>query len=223
MGKRKARYESSTPTRSDKLPPLKPLNKTQADLIHNLTHRELNFVTGPFGSSKTYVPTRFACELLETRQVEKIIVSRPMVTSEEEMGFLPGTLEEKYAPFFAPVREVMEEHLGKSHVANLVKNGRIEIAPIAFLRGHTFKKAFVLFDEAQNTTPGQMKLLLSRIGEGTRVCVSGDLDQMDIPYPSGLHDAVERLSHLPEVGITQFGIEHIVRSKLVQKIANCYK
>lgn len=223
MGKRRARYETSTPVQPRKLPPLRPLNDTQKELIRSLEHRELNFVIGPFGSSKTYVPTRFACELLENRQVDKIIVSRPMVTSEEEIGFLPGTMEEKYAPFFAPVREVMEDHLGKSHVANLVKNGRIEIAPIAFLRGHTFRNAFVLFDEAQNTTPNQMKLLLSRIGDGTRVCVSGDLDQMDIPYPSGLHDAIERLEHLPEVGVTQFGIEHIVRSKLVQKIARCYK
>jgi len=117
----------------------------------------------------------------------------------------------------------MNDHLGKSHVSNLIKNERIEIAPIGFLRGHTFKNCFVLFDEAQNTSPGQMRLFLSRIGEYARVCVDGDLAQCDIRGPSGLRDALGRFEALPEVGVARFTTEDIVRSGLVKKILEGYK
>lgn len=205
-----------------KLPPLEARTKLQDHLISDIERCQLTFALGPAGTGKTYVATRMACELFKSKQIDKIVVTRPMVTAEEDMGFLPGEAIDKFAPFFAPVREILEQDLGKSHVENLIKHGRIDIAPIGYLRGHTFKDAFVIFDEAQNTTPAQMKLFLTRIGEGAQVCVCGDLDQVDIEGKSGLQDATERFSRLPEVGVTRFGIEDVTRSGLARKIVEGY-
>lgn len=205
-----------------KLPPLEARTTNQGYLISDLDRCELTFALGPAGTGKTYIAARKACEKLKSREIEKIIVTRPMVTAEEEMGFLPGETIDKFAPFFAPVREILEADLGKSYVENLVKLGKIEIAPIAFLRGHTFKNAFVILDEAQNTTPKQMQLFLTRIGEGAQVALCGDLQQCDIEGDSGLRDAVNRFGNLPEAGVVRFGIEDVVRSGLARKIVEGY-
>lgn len=209
------------PSRRDKV--ISPRNENQAVFLHELQHRDLIFAIGPAGTGKTFLGTHYACEMLKANKIKKIIITRPMVTSEEEMGALPGTVEEKFAPFFAPIREIMIERMGKSHMENLIRNERIEMAPIAFLRGHTFKNAFVIFDEAQNTTPKQMQLFLTRIGENAKVCVSGDLDQVDIHGPSGLEDAIRRFGHLPEVGKAIFEVEDVVRSGLAKKIVEGYR
>lgn len=205
-----------------KLPPLEPRTTNQGYLISDLDRCQLTFALGPAGTGKTYIAARKACEMFKAGEIEKIIVTRPMVTAEEEIGFLPGDPVEKFAPFFAPVREILEEDLGRSYVENLMKHGKIDIAPIGFLRGHTFKNAFVIFDEAQNTTPKQMELFLTRIGEGAHVCLCGDLRQCDIEGTSGLRDAVERFGNLPEAGVTRFGVEDIVRSGLARKIVAGY-
>jgi phosphate starvation-inducible PhoH-like protein len=215
--------QQDPPLRRKKLPPLEAQTFKQQQLLNHLESKQLTFSIGPAGTGKSFVATRFACELLEDRDIEKIIVTRPMVFAEEDIGHLPGTTDEKFAPYFAPIREIMEHHLGSSHVENLIKNKKIEIAPIGFLRGHTFRDCFVLFDEAQNTTPKQMKLFLTRIGEGSRICVDGDTDQMDIEGPSGLNDAVRRFQNLDEVGVTKFSIEDNVRSGLAKKILYGYK
>lgn len=204
------------------VPSLVPRTDRQKHFINNLRVQQLTFALGPAGTGKTYVSARHACSLFEERRVDKIIVTRPMVSAEEDIGHLPGTAEEKFAPYFAPVREVLEEHLGRGPVEYFIKSGQIELAPIGFLRGHTFKNAFVLFDEAQNTTPKQMQLFLTRIGDGARVCVSGDLDQMDISGNSGLLDALNRFGHLDEVGVTRFSIEDVTRSGLARKIVEGY-
>ena len=228
MGKTKARrlksddYHDLGERPRKKLPPLEPRSTNQKYLISDLDRCQLVFSTGPAGTGKTYVATRKACEMFKVGEIEKIIVTRPMVTAEEEIGFLPGDPDEKFAPFFAPVREILEEDLGRSYVENLIKHGKIDIAPIGFLRGHTFKKAFVLFDEAQNTTRKQMELFLTRIGEGTKVCLCGDPHQCDLKVPSGLVDAIQRFKNLPEVGVVQFGIEDITRSGLARKIVEGY-
>lgn len=229
MGKknRRARYPSPEDTYLDTSPISRKAwgarTPQQSNLIHSLTHRDLTFTVGPAGTGKTFVTTAFACDLLKANKIRKIVVTRPMVSSEEEIGFLPGTVDEKFAPYFAPVREIMVELLGKSHVENLLRNGRIEMAPIAFLRGHTFKDAFVIFDEAQNTTPKQMQLFLSRIGEGAKVCVDGDLDQKDLLGLSGLEDAIRRFQSLPEVDVVSFSHDDIVRSGLARKITQGYQ
>jgi len=203
--------------------PLTPRTTNQGYYISDIDRCDLIFGMGDAGTGKTFIATRKACEALKSREVEKIIVTRPMVTAEEDMGFLPGEPEDKFAPYFAPVREILDKTLGASHVDNLIRLKKIEIAPIAFLRGHTFENAFVIFDEAQNTTPGQMKLFLTRIGEGTKAVVCGDLGQVDIPGPSGLADAVDRFGNLPEASVTRFGPEDVTRSGLAKKIVEGYR
>jgi phosphate starvation-inducible PhoH-like protein len=200
---------------------LSPRNTAQKELLSALENFQLTFAIGPAGTGKTYVATTVACELLKTEQIKKIVVTRPMVSAEEDIGFLPGDVTEKFAPFFAPIREIMDQHF--PNVDQMVKNKQIEIAPFAFMRGRTFNDAFVLFDEAQNTTPRQMKLFLTRLGDYARVCVSGDLDQMDIDGLSGLEDALERHRNISEVKIIEFDESDIVRSKLVKKIIANYR
>lgn len=205
------------------LAPLEPRNERQAQLLSNLEAHDLNFALGPAGTGKTYCTTRFACELFEDHKIDKIIVTRPMVTTEEDPGFLPGDISEKYAPYFAPVREILEEHLGRGPVEYFLKSGQIEIAPLAYLRGHTFKNCFVIFDECQNTTVAQMKMFLTRIGEGARVCLAGDAEQVDDPKFTGLADADRRLRQEPEVGSVTFLDEDVTRSRLARKIVAAYR
>ena len=204
--------------RSDELT---PRNASQKDLLVGLQNFQLTFAIGPAGTGKTYVSVTHACELLKAEEIKKIVVTRPMVEAEEHIGFLPGDANEKFAPYFAPIREIMDQHF--PNVDQMVKNKQIEIAPFAFMRGRTFNDAFVLLDEAQNTTPKQMKLFLTRLGDYARVCVSGDLDQVDIEGPSGLLDAIERHQNIPEVKIVEFDESDIVRSKLVKKIIANYR
>lgn len=200
---------------------LTPRNTSQKDLLVGLQNFQLTFAIGPAGTGKTYVSVTHACELLKAEEIKKIVVTRPMVEAEEHIGFLPGDANEKFAPYFAPIREIMDQHF--PNVDQMVKNKQIEIAPFAFMRGRTFNDAFVLLDEAQNTTPKQMKLFLTRLGDYARVCVSGDLDQVDIEGPSGLLDAIERHQNIPEVKIVEFDESDIVRSKLVKKIIANYR
>ena len=200
---------------------LSPRNPTQAELLNALENFQLTFAAGSAGTGKTYIATSFACELLKAERIRQIIVTRPMVEAEEKIGFLPGDVNEKFAPYFAPIREILDLHF--PNVDQMVKNRQIEIAPIAFMRGRTFNDAFVLFDEAQNTTPKQMKLFLSRLGDYARVCVTGDLDQMDIDGISGLEDAMERHANIPEIRVVKFEDKDIVRSKLVRKIMANYR
>lgn len=204
--------------RSDELT---PRNASQKELLVGLENFQLTFAIGPAGTGKTFLSVSHACELLKTEQIRKIVVTRPMVEAEEHIGFLPGDASEKFAPYFAPIREIMDLYF--PNVDQMVRNKQIEIAPFAFMRGRTFNDAFVLLDEAQNTTPKQMKLFLTRLGDYARVCVSGDLDQIDIDGPSGLLDAVERHSNIPEVKIVEFDENDVVRSKLVKKILSNYR
>jgi phosphate starvation-inducible protein PhoH and related proteins len=204
--------------RSDELT---PRNASQKELLVGLENFQLTFAIGPAGTGKTYVSVTHACLLLKAGVINKIVVTRPMVEAEEHIGFLPGDANEKFAPYFAPIREIMDQHF--PNVDQMVRNKQIEIAPFAFMRGRTFNDAFVLLDEAQNTTPKQMKLFLTRLGDYSRVCVSGDLDQVDIEAPSGLLDAVERHANIPEVKIVEFDEADIVRSKLVKKIIANYR
>lgn len=200
---------------------LTPRNPSQKELLNSLQNFQLTFAIGPAGTGKTFLTVSHACELLKTQEIRKIVVTRPMVEAEEHIGFLPGDVIEKFAPYFAPIREIMDMHF--PNVDQMVRNGQIEIAPFAFMRGRTFNDAFVLLDEAQNTTPKQMKLFLTRLGDYAQVCVSGDLDQVDIEGPSGLLDAVERHRNIPEVKIVEFDESDVVRSKLVKKILANYR
>lgn len=200
---------------------MKPRTQNQAAFYRQLEEKDLLFGVGPAGCGKTFLAVHKACEMLDEGRINKIIVTRPMI-DEEDIGSLPGDAMEKFAPYFAPVKRMLVKHYGTT-LGTLIKKEVIEIAPLAFLRGHTFENGFVILDEAQNTTEGQMKLFLTRIGENVKVSVTGDLDQISIRKPSGLDDALHRFSHLDEVGVTYFTQGDVVRSALAKKIVAGYK
>lgn len=202
--------------------PIDPLNAKQGKYLSAIRSHTLVFGLGPAGTGKTYIAGSAAAEMLESKEVEKIIITRPAVDAGESLGFLPGELEEKYEPYIAAFRDVLNERLGKTYVEYLLKIGRIEAQPFAYMRGRTFKNAVVILDEAQNATPEQMKLFLTRIGENCTVIVDGDESQADIRN-SGLMDAVNRLSFIPSVKVIQFGTADIVRSGIVQEIIEAYE
>lgn len=203
--------------------PIKPKTDNQAAYLNSIQHNNLTFALGPAGTGKTYIAAAHAADLLREKKIEKFIITRPAVEAGESLGFLPGEMEEKFEPYFAPVRDILAERLGSGHLEALLRNKRIEVKPLAFMRGSTFKNAFVLLDEAQNTTPAQMKLFLSRIGEHAKLSVNGDLKQMDIRGKSGLYDAVQRCSHINQVGVIRFDRSDIVRSGIAQAIVEAYE
>lgn len=203
--------------------PIKPLNEAQARYIGAIKTSTLTFATGPAGSGKTWICAALAAQALENKQIDKIIITRPAVEAGEKLGFLPGELEEKFDPYLQPFRDVLNDRLGQSFVDYLIKRKRIEAAPLGYMRGRTFKNAFVILDEAQNTTPVTMKLFLTRIGENCKVIVNGDVSQKDISGESGLADAVNKLSHLASVKHIKFSKDDIVRSGIVQEIVEAYE
>lgn len=181
------------------------------------------FGLGPAGTGKTFCAAAIMAEALAAKKVKRIIITRPVVEAEESLGFLPGTVEEKFDPYFLPVRKILDRRLGASHVDYLIKKKTIETLPLAFMRGHTFEDAFVLFDEAQNATAKQMKLFLTRIGDRCKVVVNGDVSQRDIANIDGLEDAVRRLSKIKGVRVCQFEAVDIVRSGMALKIVQAYE
>ncbi len=206
-----------------KAPPLKAKTASQGQYILAIKSNKLTFGIGPAGTGKSYCAGAVAAEELENRRVEKIIISRPAVEAGENMGFLPGDLHEKFDPYFDAFRDCLNERLGKGVVECGLKNDRIVVSPLAYLRGKTFNDAFVVLDEAQNCTMAQLKMFLTRIGENCRVVVNGDIRQSDIGSKSGLKDAVDRLGHLDSVYVHQFEHDDIVRSGLVKDIIQCYE
>jgi len=202
--------------------PIKAKNRNQERYINAITDKTLTFATGPAGTGKTWVVTAMAVEALLSGDKEKLIITRPAVEAGEEMGFLPGEINEKFDPYLQPFKDVLNERLGRSHVEGMIKSGKIEAAPLAYMRGRTFRDAFVILDEAQNTTPTQMKMFLTRIGANCTVVVNGDINQKDIKGESGLRDAVRRLSYIPAVAHIEFRRDDIVRSGLVAEIVQAY-
>jgi phosphate starvation-inducible PhoH-like protein len=207
----------------EKVQKLSALNEAQAHYIMSIESNNLTFGIGPAGTGKTYVCGAIAAEALATGNVGQIIITRPAVEAGESLGFLPGELEEKYEPYIEPFRDVLNERLGKSRVDYAVKRGQIKAVPFAYMRGKTFKDAFVILDEAQNTTPTQMKLFLTRIGTNCTVIVNGDIRQKDIRGESGLEDAIKKLTHLKGINLVEFDRADIVRSGLVQQIVEAYE
>lgn len=199
--------------------PLEAQTEAQAAYINAINVYDLVFCKGPAGTGKTYIPAAMAAEAFRGKAVKKIIITRPAVGADEEHGFLPGDLNEKTAPWAAPVLKILEERLGAGHVEYMLGSGQIEIAPLGMLRGHTFNDAFVILDEAQNVTPKQMKLFLTRIGKNAKVIVDGDpYDQTDIQGRSGMDDAWDVMKGHPQVAFIEFDIDDIVRSGIVRDI-----
>lgn len=203
--------------------PLQAKTPSQSQYIAAIKSHKLTFGVGPAGTGKSYCAGAIAAEELESRRIEKIIISRPAVEAGENMGFLPGDLQEKFDPYFDAFRDCLNERLGKGVVECGLKNGRIVVSPLAYLRGKTFNDAFVVLDEAQNCTRSQLKMFLTRIGENCRVVVNGDIKQTDIGSASGLQDAIDRLCEVNSIYVHQFEHDDIVRSGMVKDILRCYE
>lgn len=203
--------------------PIRALNERQKLYIEAIKNFMVTLSTGCAGTGKTWVCTALAAEMLDRGEIDKIVITRPAVEAGENLGFLPGELEEKFDPYLQPFRDVLNKRLGKSYVDYLIKSGQIEAAPLAYMRGRTFTDTFVILDEAQNTTPEQMKMFLTRIGNGCKVVVNGDTTQRDIKGVSGLQDAVNRIAWIPSVKRVHFEREHVVRSGFVQEVIESYE
>lgn len=216
------KYAPHTPSRNRE--PLAAKTEAQRKYLAAIRNFTVTFGVGPAGTGKTYIAAAFAAQALEAGEIDKIIITRPAVEAGESMGFLPGELDEKYEPYLTPLREVFNERLGRSQTEYLIKTGRIEAVPLAFMRGRTFRDSFVLLDEAQNVTRQQMKLFLTRIGENCKVVVDGDVRQSDLKEGmSGLEDALRRLKFIPSIKVVTFTRDDIVRSGLVQEIVQSYE
>ena len=209
--------------RRKKAEPLQAMTEAQGHYLSALNSSQLVFAIGPAGTGKTYVASAFAADLLQAKAIDKIIITRPNVEVGTGFGFLPGELEEKYAPYLAPFKEVMIERMGLSQYEYALKVESISPQPLAFMRGATFNNAFVILDEAQNCTPAEMKMFLTRIGKNCTVVVDGDPEQSDLSGPSGLNDAVNRLESIPGVAVVEFTEDDIVRSGLIKDILIAYR
>ena len=203
-----------------------PRNKHQESYMLKLldTKKDIVFGIGPAGTGKTLLAVQVAVKMFKEGHVDKIIVTRPAVSVDEDLGFLPGTLEQKMAPWTRPIFDVLREYFNAKEIEGMIEEGIIEIAPLAFMRGRTFKNAFILADEMQNATPNQMKMLLTRLGEGSRMAVTGDLAQADRLKDNGLIDFITHLesanfSHLDIVRFEQGDIE---RHEAVKEVLQIY-
>lgn len=222
-GKRSRRVsQNDEPQYAVEFKEVKPLNYIQGEYLEAIKHNDIIFGIGSAGTGKTYVAASFAAGQLFNRKVEKIILTRPNVETGRGLGFLPGTLEEKYAPYLDPFDAVFTKTLGKGFYEYALKSKTIDPRPLGFMRGATFDNAIVLVDEAQNCTVTEMKMLLSRIGKNTKIILSGDTEQADIP-DSGLSDAVSRLEGIDGIEIVRFLDSDIVRSKMCKQIIMAYR
>jgi phosphate starvation-inducible PhoH-like protein len=202
-----------------------PYTNRQVDYIRSLLKSEVVFASGPAGTGKTYVAVAAAVNLFLSGEVDRIILTRPAVEAGEKLGFLPGDMKEKVDPYLRPLYDALYDMMPAEKVLRCIENGEIEIAPLAFMRGRTLRYAFVILDEAQNTTPTQMKMFLTRLGEGSRMAITGDLSQTDLPkdIKSGFRDAIEKLKNVEEIKIIKFGDADIVRHPLTVKIVQAYE
>jgi len=197
---------------------------TQARYITALRNSELVFGTGPAGTGKTYLAVCFAVEQLISGKVDRLVLSRPAVEAGEHLGFLPGDMREKVDPYLRPIYDALYDTMPADQVVKKLEVGEIEIAPLAFMRGRTLSNAFVILDEAQNTTAVQMKMFLTRLGENSRMVVTGDLSQIDLPsgVASGLRDAIDTLTGIEAVSFVEFSARDVVRHALVSQIVRAY-
>ena len=202
-----------------------PRSATQLAYVNAIEARDLVFGLGPAGTGKTYLAVAKAVEKLVNGEVDRIILSRPAVEAGEQLGFLPGDMREKVDPYLRPLYDALHDMLPPQQVAKRLENGDIEIAPLAFMRGRTLSNAFVILDEAQNTTPIQMKMFLTRLGENARMVVAGDLSQIDLPggARSGLRDSVDVVRDLAGVAVITFSDQDVVRHPLVTGIVRAYE
>ena len=204
---------------------IKGRGPNQKRYLRNIISHDINFGIGPAGTGKTYLAVACAVEALEREQVRKLVLTRPAVEAGERLGFLPGDLAQKVDPYLRPLYDALYEMLGFDRVAKLMEKQVIEVAPLAYMRGRTLNDAFIILDEAQNTTVEQMKMFLTRIGFGSTAVVTGDVTQIDLPRgtASGLRQVVEVLKDVDGISFTFFLAKDVVRHPLVQRIVNAYE
>ncbi len=209
-------------TRKKNIAPRSPLQKSY---IESLIKKDMVFATGPAGTGKTYIAVAAAVHQYLNHEVERIILSRPAVEAGEKIGFLPGDMAAKLDPYLRPLYDALFDMLPQEQIQRLMEIGEIEIAPLGFMRGRTLSNSFVILDEAQNTTPTQMKMFLTRLGMGSKMAITGDLSQVDLPknQRSGLQDAMERLDKVKEIDVIHFSKKDVVRHPLAAKIVNAYE
>nr|WP_294847336.1 PhoH family protein [uncultured Sphingomonas sp.] len=202
-----------------------PRSAIQGKYMEALASDDMIFALGPAGTGKTYLAVAQAVQMLITGQVDRLILSRPAVEAGERLGFLPGDMKEKVDPYLRPLYDALYDMLPNEQVERRIASGEIEIAPIAFMRGRTLSDAFIILDEAQNTTPQQMKMFLTRFGMRSRMVVCGDPNQTDLPsgVQSGLNDAVQKLEGIPKLSMIRFSAADVVRHPLVGKIVEAYE
>jgi phosphate starvation-inducible PhoH-like protein len=200
-------------------------NVRQQEYARNIITHDINFAIGPAGTGKSYVAVACAVEALEKEEVARIVLVRPAVEAGERLGFLPGDLEQKVDPYLRPLYDALYEMLGFERVDRLLERHVIEVAPLAYMRGRTLNDAMTILDEAQNTTEEQMRMFLTRMGQGSRAIITGDITQTDLPRSqrSGLMHAIEVLEGIPEIKFNYFKSQDVVRHPLVQKIVEAYQ
>ena len=196
----------------------------QTAYVNAIRSHELTIVAGPAGTGKTYLAMAMAVMALKNREVERIVLTRPAVEAGEKLGFLPGDMSQKVDPYLRPLYDALYEMMGVDSYQRLTEKGTVEVAPLAFMRGRTLSDAFIILDEAQNTTCEQMKMFLTRLGAGSKCVVTGDISQIDLPKGrmSGLVEALEVLKDEPAVGIVRLAQGDVIRHELVRKIVSAY-
>ncbi len=205
--------------------PIKSRNKNQAEIVKQFSKKDLLFITGPAGTGKTYLSIALAVRALKEKAVRRIILSRPAVEAGEKLGFLPGDMKEKIDPYLQPLYDALLDMLPASRLEEMIEKHTIEIAPLAFMRGRTLNDAVVILDEAQNTTPAQLRMFLTRMGNNTKMIVTGDITQADLPKGqlSGLKHAIPLLKDIEGIAIIGMNNADIVRHKLVTRIVKAYE
>jgi phosphate starvation-inducible PhoH-like protein len=202
-----------------------PKTLTQKRYLAALEKNEITFAVGPAGTGKTYLGVLFSVAKLKAGDIRKIVLVRPVVEAGEKLGYLPGDLKEKIDPYLVPLYDSLNEALGKENVDRLIEKGVVEIAPLAYMRGRTIDNAIIILDEAQNSSQMQMKMFLTRLGYGSKMIITGDITQIDLPsrQASGLIQALELLNGIRDIGIIQFQRHDVMRHPLVQKILERYE
>lgn len=205
--------------------PIKPKTLGQKQYVNQIRDKMMVFGVGPAGTGKTYLAMAMAIQAFKNDEVSKIILTRPAIEAGENLGFLPGDLQSKIDPYLRPLYDALYQIMGADAFIKNSEKGLIEVAPLAYMRGRTLDNAFIILDEAQNTTPAQMKMFLTRIGFGSKVVITGDLSQKDLPYSaeSGLEQAVSVLQNVEEIGFSYLTNKDVVRHPLVQKIVHAYE
>lgn len=204
---------------------IQPRNSKQAEYLDSINTKDIVFAVGPAGTGKTWLAVSKAIECFEKGEVQRLVFVRPAVEAGEKLGFLPGDLVEKVLPYLRPVYDAIYEMIGFKEAQKLIQSDVIEILPLAFMRGRTLNEAFIILDEAQNTSVPQMKMFLTRMGFGSKVVVTGDMTQVDLPRDtrSGLEHAISILEHLDKISVHRFTTQEVVRHPLIARIVDCYE